>query len=56
MALYSGPYGLSELVGYYERILLITNDSRLSIVLPYARELIYRYNIYISRVRRVYLI
>lgn len=56
VALYSGPHGLSEPVGHYERVLLIANDSGLSAVLPYARELIHGHNTCSSRVRRVHLV
>lgn len=45
IALYSGPYSLSEPVNDYENVLLIASDSGLSAVLPYARKLIHRYNI-----------
>lgn len=56
IALYSGPYSLSEPVNDYENVLLIASDSGLSAVLPYARKLIHRYNIQTSRVRRVHLV
>lgn len=40
MALYSGPYGLSERVDDYEYVLLVASDSGLLAVLLYARKLI----------------
>ncbi|KAJ5875189.1 uncharacterized protein N7473_012536 [Penicillium subrubescens] len=56
MALYSGPHSLSERVNDYQYVLLVSSDSRLSAVLPYARKLIQGYKTCTLRVRRVHLV
>ena len=47
LALFSGPYGISEFIDYYETIFIIASGFGIAAVIPYLKKMIYGYNTYI---------
>ncbi|KAJ5431150.1 hypothetical protein N7445_008882, partial [Penicillium cf. griseofulvum] len=55
LALFTGPYRLTEDVDPYETTLIIATGFRIATSIPYIKKIIYSYNIYTSYTRRLHL-
>ncbi|KAJ5200402.1 hypothetical protein N7472_005606 [Penicillium cf. griseofulvum] len=56
LALFTGPYRLTEDVDPYETTLIIATGFRIATSIPYIKKIIHSYNIYTSYTRRLYLV
>jgi NAD(P)H-flavin reductase len=55
LAWFSGPRGISAPVVKYESILMVASGFGIAALLPYLKQLIYRYNTCRARIRRIHL-
>lgn len=55
-ALFSGPHGKSAAVGDYKNVLIIADGFGIAAHLPYLKRLIYGYNAWKVRARRIHLV
>jgi NAD(P)H-flavin reductase len=56
LVLFSGPYGISVLVGEYENVLMIASAFGVAAHLPYLKRLIHGYNARKVHARRIHLV
>lgn len=56
LALFTGPYGMSEDVSHYESVLVIASGFGIAVAVPYLKKMIYGYNTCTSQVRCLYLV